>query len=163
MAKDTKARTVRYLNDAYAGRSGGAHEIQEVSGAATDADVKAILNDHATQARIHADLINARIQTLGGDKSEAKATFNALIGKASQLSNVFHDESDKQTQDVIKLLSLAHFRAGAYASLNAYAKAVGNSETADLAASLMQEDLKGGDQLLKLIPGLAVAATHQTA
>ena len=163
MAEETKDKTVRYLNDAYAAESGGASEIQQVSKDATDADVKATLNDHATQARIHADLINARIQSLGGDKSEAKSGFNTLIGKASHLANIFHDDSDKQTQDVIKLLSLAHFRAGAYSSLNAYSKAVGDAETADLAQSLMQEDLKGADQLLTLIPGLAVAAVGQTA
>ena len=163
MAENVKEKTVRYLNDAYAAVAGGAEEIQQVAGDAFDPDVKAVLNDQATQARIHADLLNARIQALGGDKSEAKAGFNTLLGKASHLSNAFHDKSDKQTQDVIKLLALAHFRAGAYSSLNAYAKAVGDSDTAEMAATLMQEDIKEAGQLLQLIPRLSISAVSQTS
>jgi ferritin-like metal-binding protein YciE len=163
MAEDAKQRTTRYLTDSHASELGGIAEMQQVLKDVTDPDAKAILNDHITAAQIQADRLEARITALGSEPSKTKAATNTVIAKVSHLSNAFHDLSDKQTQDVIKLIALAHLQAGAYSSLNAFAKAVGDTETADLAETLMQEDIKNGEQLLRLVPQLSREAISRTS
>lgn len=163
MAENATQRTLRYLADSHASEVGGIAEMQQVQSEATNPDVKAILGDQITAAQTQVDRLEARISALGGKPSQTKAGANTVLGKLSHLSNALHDHSDKQTQDVIKLTALAHLQAGAYAALNAYAGAVGDTETADLAETLQHEEMRSGEQLLRQVPTLSRSAVSQTS
>ena len=163
MAEDAKERVLRYLNDAHAAEEGGLASLKDIAAETTNVDVKSAVEEHITVTQSQADRLKARILALGGDKAEGKGLLNTLIGKGSDLLNVFHDKEDKQTQDVIKAYSLEHFEVGMYTSLQAYADAVGDTETAQLAAGILQEEQMAGERLLRLIPQVAVSAVAKTA
>jgi len=163
MAEDVKERLLRYLNDAHAAEDGALASLKDIAAEATDSAVRQAVTEHIAVTQSQADRLKARILALGGDKAEGKSIVNTIIGKGSSLLNIFHDKEDKQTQDVIKAYSLEHFEVGMYTSLKAYADAVGDNETAQLAATIMAEEQQAGERLLRLIPQVAVAAVANTS
>ena len=158
MAEDVKGQLLRYLNDAYAAEVGGLASLKDIAAETTDADVRQAVEDHLTVTQSQADRVNARIQALGGDKSEPKGILNEVLAKASGLLNIFHSKEDKQTQDVIKAYAFEHFEIGAYTSLKAYADAIGDHETAQLATTIIGEEQLAAERLQRLIPQLATAS-----
>lgn len=158
MAEDVKGQLLRYLNDAYAAEVGGLASLRDLAAETTDAAVKQAVEEHITVTQSQADRVNARIQALGGDKSEPKGILNEALGKISGLLNIFHNKEDKQTQDVIKAYAFEHFEIGAYTSLRAYADAIGDHETVQLADAIIGEEQLAAERLHRLIPQLAVAS-----
>jgi ferritin-like metal-binding protein YciE len=158
MAEDVKAQVIRYLNDSYAAEVGGIASLRDLASETTDSDVKQAVEQHITVTQSQADRISARILALGGDKSEPKGILNQVLAKTSGLLNVFHSKEDKQTQDLIKAYAFEHFKIGAYTSLHAYAIAVGDHETAQLAQTIIGEEQLAAERFQRLIPQLAVAS-----
>ena len=163
MPEDTKKQLLRYLNDSYAAEVGGVASLKDLSALATDPALKQAVDEHIAVTQSQADRISARILALGGDKSEPKGLLNEVLAKASGLVNVFHSHEDKQTQDTIKAFAFEHFEIGAYTSLYAYADAIGDSETAQLAQTIIGEEQMAGERLLRLIPQLATQALKNSA
>ncbi len=158
MAEDVKGQLLRYLNDAYAAEVGGQASLKDLAAEATDADLKQAVEEHITVTQSQADRISARILALGGDKSEPKGLLNELLAKTSGLLNVFHSDEDKQTQDTVKAFAFEHFEIGAYTSLKAFADAIGDHETAQLADTIIGEEQLAAERLQRLIPQLATSA-----
>jgi ferritin-like metal-binding protein YciE len=162
MAEDSKARLLRYLSDAHAAEEGGLAGLKDLAAEANDLDVRTAATEHQTVTQSQADRLEARIQALGGGKAGGKSLLNTIIGKGSDLLNIFHDQEDKQTQDVIKAYALENFEVGMYTSLRAYANAIGDAETSYLAETLMHEEQLAAERFLRLIPQVAVAALSRT-
>ena len=158
MAEDTKAQLLRYLNDSYAAEVGGIASLRDLAAETTDAELKQVVEDHIVVTQSQADRISARILALGGDKSEPKGILNSVLAKTSSVLNIFHSKEDKQTQDTIKAYAFEHFEIGAYTSLHAYAHAIGDTETAQLAETIIGEEKLAADKFQRLIPQLAVAS-----
>ena len=163
MAEDTKARIVRYLTDAHAVEVGGVSSLKDIAAETNDSAVRAAVQDHMMQTQSQADRLEARLTALGGKPNDGKGLLNTIVGKGSDLLNVFHDKEDKQTQDVIKAYALENFEVGMYTSLQAYADAVGDTETAALAKTIIGEEQQAGAKLLALIPQVAIQAVGKTA
>ncbi|MEO7720162.1 MAG: DUF892 family protein [Capsulimonas sp.] len=163
MAEDVKEQLLRYLNDAHAAEDGGVASLKDIAAEATDADVRTAITEHIAVSQSQADRLKARILALGGDKAEGKSLINTIIGKGSDLLNIFHDKADKQTQDIIKAYSLEHFEIGMYTSLKAFADAIGDHETAQLADTIMGEEQLAAERLLRLIPQVAKLAVPQSS
>ena len=163
MAEDTKDRIIRYLQDAHAAEVGGAASLKDIVAEATDPDLKAAAQQHLTETESQASRLEARLTALGGKANDGKGILNTILGKGSDLLNIFHDKEDKQTQDTIKAYALENFEVGMYTSLHAYAEAVGDSETAALAKSIMGEEQQTAEKLLRLIPQVATYAVNKTA
>jgi len=162
MAEDVKEQLLRYLNDAHAVEVGGLASLKDLAEGTSDADVRQVVTDHITVTQSQIDRVEARILALGGDKSEGKGLLNTIIGKGSDLLNIFHSHEDKQTQDLIKVYSLEHFEVGMYTSLEAYADAIGDTETARLATSIIGEEQMAAERLGRLIPQVATSALKNT-
>ncbi len=93
----------------------------------------------------------------------AKGFLNQVIAKGSNFANAFHDDQDKQTQDLIKLFALEKFGVGMYTSLQAFAQAVGDDQTAQIAATLRRDEEQAAELFGRLIPQLAVASINKTS
>jgi len=158
MAEDVKGQLLRYLNDSYAAEVGGMSALKDLAALATDADLKQAVTDHIAVTQSQADRVAARILALGGDKSEPKGVLNQVLAKASSALNIGHSHEDKQTQDTIKAYSFEHFEIGAYTSLQAFANAIGDAETAQLAQTIIGEEQMAAERLQRLIPQISVAA-----
>lgn len=158
MAETKQEKLRRYINDAYAAEIGGIASMKDLVAKAQDERVKSAISEHIDQTQIQAERLTQRLLALGGDKSEAKAILNEVIAKVSDITNILHDKEDQQTQDVIKAFSLENFEIGMYASLIAYAQAIGDTETAQLAQEIQSQEKQAADKLIALIPELAVQA-----
>lgn len=158
MAEDVKEQLLRYLNDAYAAEVGGLSSLKDLAAETSSSEIRQVVTDHITVTQSQADRLTARILALGGDKSEPKGILNQILAKTSGLLNVFHSHEDKQTQDTIKAYAFEHFEIGAYTSLKAYAGAIGDHETAQLAETIIGEEQLAAERLLRLIAPLAVTS-----
>ncbi len=162
MAEDARARLLRYLSDAHAAEEGGMSSLRDIAAEANDPDVRMAATEHLQVTQSQADRLEARIHALGADKVSGKSLVNTIIGKGSDLLNIFHDQEDKQTQDIIKAYALENFEVGMYTSLKAYANGIGDAETAQLADTLLHEEQLSGERFLRLIPQVAVSAITKT-
>jgi ferritin-like metal-binding protein YciE len=163
MAENVKEQLLRYLNDAYAAEIGGMASLKDLAVETTNSDLRQAVEEHITVTQSQADRLTARILTLGGDKSEPKAILNQVLAKTSGVLNAFHNKDDKQTQDTIKAYAFEHFEIGAYTSLKAYADAIGDHETAQLAETIIGEEQLAAERLQRLIPQLAVASVRNAS
>ena len=163
MAENTRHQLLRYLNDSYAAEVGSIALLSDLAALATDEDLKQVVTEHIAVTQSQADRISARILALGGDKSEPKGVLNSVLAKASSALNIGHSHEDKQTQDTIKACAFEHFEIGTYTSLDAFANAIGDAETAQLAQTIISEEQIAGERLQRLIPQLAVAALKNAA
>lgn len=164
MSEDRTHRLIRYLTDSYGTEIGGQAALSDLAARTDDPDVRRLATEHAAETQSQADRLQARIQALGGNlnTATAKAAFQAAAAKASSLINLFHDQEDKQTQDLIKAYALEHFEVGVYTSLAAYSQSVGDLETAALADTIRAEEERAASRMEQLIPQVAVRALDKT-
>ena len=158
MTEDVKGQLLRYLSDAHAAEVGGLASLKDLVEGTTDANVRQVVAEHITVTQSQIERLEARIEALGGSKSEGKGLLNTIIGKGSDLLNIFHSHEDKQTQNLIKAYSLEHFEVGMYMSLEAYADAIGDTETARLATAFIAEEQMAAERVSRLIPEVAISA-----
>jgi ferritin-like metal-binding protein YciE len=163
MAENIKEQLLRYLNDAYAAEIGGMASLKDLAAETTDSDVRQAVEHHITVTQSQADRLTARILALGGDKSEPKGILNQVLAKTSGMLNVFHSKEDKQTQDTIKAYAFEHFEIGSYTALKAYANAIGDHETAQLAETIIGEEQLAAERLQRLIPQIAVGSVNNAS
>ncbi len=163
MAEDAKEKILRYLEDAYAAEQGGLQAMKTLVSEATDADVQAVVNEHLQVTEAQAQRLQTRIEALGGKVSGGKSIVDSIVAIGSHFANIFHDKEDKQTQDVIKAAALEQFEVGSYSSLKAYAGAVGDHETEQLADTILGEEQLARERLERLIPQVALAALSKTS
>jgi ferritin-like metal-binding protein YciE len=162
MAENAKDRIVRYLADAHASEIGSLHALNDIAAETNNDAVRMAIQEHATQTQSQADRLEARLNALGAKSNSVKAAVNTIIGKGSDLLNAFHDQEDKQTQDVIKAYALENFVVAFYTAMHTYAAGVGDHETAQLAKMILGEEQLAGERLLRLIPQLAQQAVAKT-
>ena len=158
MAEDVKEQLLRYLSDAHAAEVGGLTSLKDLVEGTSDANVRQVVADHVTVTQSQIERLEARIEALGGGRSEGKGLLNTIIGKGTDLLNIFHSIEDKQTQDLIKTYSLEHFEVGMYMSIEAYADAIGDTETARMATAFIAEEQMAAERVSRLIPEVATSA-----
>jgi len=156
MQEDTQKRMVRYLNDAHAMETGAVVSLQDIANRVSDFEVKQTMNDLVQVAKTQIERLTQRIRAYGGSVAVQKDAFNSALAKGHRITNAFHDQADKETQDVIKAYAASYLEIGAYTSMAAYARAIGDMETAQLADTLIEEERRAGERLQPLISRLAV-------
>ena len=163
MAEDRTHRIIRYLTDTHATEIGGIAALKDLLARATDPEVRTVVSEKIAVGRTQVNRLEARIRALGGSPSGAKAAVQATGARASRLMNLFHDQEDKQTQDLVKAYALTHFEVGVYTSLAAFADAADDAETARLAREIRAEEEAAAARLERLIPRVSVQALNRTA
>jgi len=162
MAEDTKQRLIRYLNDAYAMETGALVALKDIAQRTSTPEVRGTVASLIAIVETQIERLGARITTLGGKINGGKAAFDGLIASGNRFTNAFHDEADKDTQEVMKSYGLSEFEIAVYTSLREYSDAIGDHMTAQLAQSLINEEKDAADRLMSLIPGLARTPAYTT-
>lgn len=159
MPEDKQKRMVRYLNDAHAMEIGGLVALKDISARATDPEVKQTMETLGGIAQTQIGRLAERIRAYGGSVEATKGVVNSALAKG--ITNAFHDQADKETQDVIKAYAASFVEIGAYTSMAAYAGAIGDTETSRLADTLIAEENRAADRLQGLIARLAIVPAYQ--
>jgi ferritin-like metal-binding protein YciE len=158
MAENTHERLIRYLQDAHATELGIMNALEGMFDDALDPEVSTVFNNHIALTRTQAERLEARLKELGESPSGGKGMMNSLLGKVSDMVNAAHDEYDKSTQNLIKAYSTEHLERGMYESMAAYADAIGDTTTAQLARELQAEEEATAELIFPLIQTRARAA-----
>src|SRR5262249_16050097 len=77
--------------------------------------------------------------------------FSQLLTRMWEALHAPQDDLDKIVQDLMKGFGTEHFEVAMYQALEAYARAINDEETAQLAALHMQQEQDAADQLRPLI------------
>jgi len=162
MAENVKERIVRYLQDAHAAETGIDDVLDGFINDTDDPNIKAIFQQHKVETRSQAERLEARLRALGETPSGGKGFLNMIMAKMSELMHGAHDEYDKNTQNLIKAYATEHLERGMYESLYAYASAVGDQETAQLARQIQAEEEATAQKLFPLIQQYAKTALAGT-
>lgn len=159
MPETARKRLLRYLNDALAWEAGSLLTLKDVGVENTDPAVLAAVRDHASVTLTQRKRLEARIKALGGKVERRKQIVNSLAAKSSYFVNIFHDKNDKRTQDLMKAYAAEQFEVAMYTSLVAYARAIGDTTTAELGSALRAEEEAAAQRLRTLVPRLARVPT----
>lgn len=147
----TQERLLRYLNDAWAVEKALVGTLQDMADEINDPQVEALFLEHRTQTREQEERLAARIRTLGGEPSGGKGLLNQLMAKIGDMLHAAHDEYDKTVLNLIKAYATENFESAVYESMLAYASAISDVETAQLARQHLEQEQAAAKKVWPLI------------
>lgn len=156
--ESTQDKLIRYLQDAHAAEVGTKKALEGMLNDDKPADVKALVQQHVMETDRQAQRLEQRLRALGSEPSDSKGFFNSMFAKVSEMMNAAHDREDQNTQDLIKAYATEHLERGMYESLIAFATAIGDNETAQIARQNQAEEEATAQKLWPLIASTATSA-----
>ena len=162
MAESVQDRIIRYLDDAWAVEKALVSALRDMAADTHDPAVKALFEEHANLTHVQEELLEERIRALGAEPSGTKGFMNQMMAKASDMMNTGHDIYDKTTQDLIKAFATENLEMATYHSLETFATAVGDTETAQLARRIFEQEKETADRVWALIAPAATSALQAT-
>ncbi len=144
-------RLIRYLDNAWAVEKGLVDSLKSMAEDVNDPDVRRMFQEHALVTWRQEEALEARLRALGAEPSGVKGFFSSMMGRLGEMMQVTQDEYDRTTQDVIKAYTSEQFEMAMYQALEAYAEAIGDTQTAQLAQAHFQEERLAAEALWPLI------------
>lgn len=149
-------KLIRYLDDAWAVEKALVTALKDMADEVNDPQVQALFQEHRQVTHEQEERLEARIRALGKEPSGGKGFFNQMVAKVGDALHGAHDEYDKTTQDLMKGYATENFECAMYQSLQAYAEAIGDSETAQIARQHLQQEKAAAEKIWPLIAPTAV-------
>ena len=153
--ENAQERLIRYMNDALSVEEGLITNLKEMADDVNDPTVQTLLMEHRAVTMQQKDRLESRIRALGFEPAHEKKILTKMIGKIEDMLHVGKDSYDQTVQDLIKCYGVENFEVAMYESLESYASAIGDSETAELAHTLKAEEQAAADKILPMIAPLA--------
>jgi len=155
--ESTRERLIRYLNNAWAVEKNLVRMLDDMAGEVNDDRVRSLFREHRVVTHQQEENLEARIRALGEEPSGGKSFLTQLISKiAETVQGITQDDYDKTTQDLMKAYAVENFEVAMYQALEAYAAAIGDNETAQLARQHMQQEKETAERVWALITPTAV-------
>lgn len=147
---------LQWLNDAY---SQELALIPTLENHAKDMEKHSLdssrMRQHITETERHAELLKECITRLGGDVSSMKVALGKTVGAIlSTGSGMFSDEAIK---NCLSDYAAEHMEIASYTSLIAAAEAGGDTRTAEVCRTILQDEISMAEWLKDQIP---VVTTH---
>ncbi len=161
--ESVRDRLVRYLDDAWAVEKALVGMLKDMAAEVDDPEVRAMFEEHSRMTHDQEENLEARIRALGEEPSGSKGFFNMLMGKIGDMMQGAHDPYDKTTQDLVKSFAVENFEMGMYQALEAYANAIGDAETAQLARQHFEQESNTASRIWPLIAATAVRPAEALA
>lgn len=161
-----KQKTIQYLNEAHASEQALTRVLQTQIAVTPRGSFRKALESHLRETRQHADRIQARISELGGDDNPLERGIGLIESAFEQVIAVGKVPLDlmRGSGGEEKLLKNAKdayaaeaLEIATYTAIERFARALGDTRTADLAASILADEQKMLDRLLREIPKLTDA------
>jgi ferritin-like metal-binding protein YciE len=140
LAADARERLVHYLNDAAAVEKEQAGLLQTLADSTEVPDLRAALEEHVALSRQQQRAVEERVRQLGGESAGGRGLLGQIVTRVWDVLQKPRDGSDGTVEGLLKALSAAEFEAGMYLAVRALARAVGDGETADLAAAHLRHE-----------------------
>lgn len=150
-AESAQDRLLRYLNDAWAVEKDLVSTLKKMAEEVVDPTLRGLFAEHREVTQRQQEAIEARLRALGKEPSGGKGFFSQLLTKMLEALKTPQDDLDRIVQDLMKGFGTEHFEIAMYQALEAYARAIGDEETARLATLHMQQEQEAADKLRPLI------------
>lgn len=137
---ENKDRLVRYLNDAWSVENALVSSLTKQAEKSEDPEMAQIYAQHAKMTETQRDRLAVRLEDLGEKPSSGKGIFTTLMATMADMMHKPYDEFDEQAQVLMKSYAIEHLECAMYKSLEAFAEAIGDARTAELAREIRAEE-----------------------
>jgi ferritin-like metal-binding protein YciE len=161
-APDARDRLVRYLNDAASVEREQAGLLQTLADATHDPAVRAEFERHRSTGEEQRGAVEERVRALGGEPAGGKGILGQLVARIWGVLEKPRSSPDP-VEDLLKALGAAEMEAGMYRAVHALALALGDAETASLAATRHRQERDFADWLRERISPTAALAARRPA
>lgn len=155
MDTENKDRLVRYLNDAWSVENALVTALDKQAKKCEDPELEQMYSQHARMTETQRERLAARLTDLGEKPASGKGLFTTLMATIADMMHKPYDEFDEQAQVLMKSYAIEHLECAMYRSLEAFAEAIGDQRSADLARELMAEEKATAE---KLWPQIGIVA-----
>jgi ferritin-like metal-binding protein YciE len=153
--ESTHDRLIRYLEDAWAVEKALVATLGDMAHEVEDPGLRSMLDEHCRATRQQEESLEARIRALGKEPSGGKGFWIRMMARITDALHGAHDENDRAAQDLVKTYGTEHFEMAMYHSLEAYASAIGDAETAQLASRHFEQERRAAETIWPLIAAAA--------
>jgi ferritin-like metal-binding protein YciE len=169
MSQSGTQKVVQYLNEAHATEQALVRVLQSQIAMTPRGSYRTALERHLRETRDHAQRVEARLRALGEGGNPVQAVVGVVesaIGQALALGKTPFDllrgtgGEEKVLKNARDASATEALEIATYTSLERLAKGVGDTETAELAASIRADEEKMLQQVLREIPKLTDAVVR---
>ena len=162
----SEQKVVQYLNEAHATEVGLIRVLQSQIAMTPRGSYRSGLETHLQETRGHARRVQARLRELGVGNNPLQVAFGAAGGAIGQVLALAKTPLDlvrgsggeeKVLKNAKDACATEALEIATYTALERLARSVGDATTADLAASILSDEQKMLDRVLREIPKLTDA------
>jgi ferritin-like metal-binding protein YciE len=164
---EQQKKVVQYLNEAHATEHALVRVLQSQIAMTPRGSYRTILETHLRETKRHADRVGRRLQALGqgtgNPLTAVVGVVETVVGQALALGKTPFDlvrgsgGEEKVLKNAKDACATEALEIATYTALERLARSVGDEKTAKLAASILTDEQKMLDRLLREIPKLAAA------
>jgi ferritin-like metal-binding protein YciE len=169
MSKQQQQKIVQYLNEAHGSELALVRQLQAQIAMTPQGQYRKGLETHLRETRRHAERVEARLSELGEGNNPLQAGLGgleSLIGQALALTKTPLDlvrgsgGEEKVLKNAKDSCAAEALEIATYTALARLARNAGDADTERLAKSILADEQKMLDRLLKEIPGLTDAVAQ---
>jgi ferritin-like metal-binding protein YciE len=153
---DLHDRLAKYLADAHALEEQATGLLERGQDAVDDPELAKLFAAHLAETRRHAELVEGRLASVGGDPSSLKDALMRL--GAFNWSTFFLAHPDTPGKLTAFAYAFEHLEIGGYEQLKRVAQRAGDGETAAIVARILDEERAAADKLWAALDGAAEAS-----
>ncbi len=142
---DLSEQLRKYLADAHALEEQAIQLLERAPKLVDSGPLAEAFEEHLAESREHAELVEARLQALGGDPSGLKDA--ALRLGALNWGAFFQGHPDTPGKLAAFAYAFEHLEIGGYEQLKRVAERAGDSETAALADRILEQERNAAEQV----------------
>lgn len=147
-----------YLEDAIAAERSFETQLEGFSKEGDNAKVQAMFAQHASETRLQHEMLTQRLEALGGSASTTKSFLAHLFNMAPKTAQIGHEKEERTTQNLMMAYAVENSEVAMYEALATSAEAAGDSQTAQLARRIQQQEKETAQKVWQMIPICALDA-----
>jgi ferritin-like metal-binding protein YciE len=160
MAADTlEEQVVKYLTDAHSIEEQALAQMRSAPGLADDPGLAAAFKEHEAETERHEQLVRGRLEAHGAKPSKLKDVVMAVGGKGFVL--FARSQPDTDGKLATHAISYEHLELASYELLVRVASRAGDTETADVARTIRDEERRMAERLEASFDGTVAASLEQ--
>ncbi|MEA2435507.1 MAG: hypothetical protein QOF65_63 [Thermoleophilaceae bacterium] len=160
MAADTlEEQVVKYLTDAHSIEEQALAQMRSAPDLADDPGLAAAFKEHEAETERHEQLVRGRLEAHGAKPSKLKDVVMAVGGKGFVL--FARPQPDTDGKLATHAISYEHLELASYELLMRVASRAGDTETADVARTIRDEERRMAERLEASFDGTVAASLEQ--
>ncbi|MBV8817439.1 MAG: DUF892 family protein [Acidobacteriaceae bacterium] len=147
----------RYLEDAIAAEKSFETQLNGFASEATLPVVRQMFEQHAVETRQQYEKLTAQLEALGGSTSTLKSFMAHVFNMAPKAAQLGHTAEERTAQDLMMAFAVENSEVAMYESMIMAAESYGDTETAQLARMIQQQEQDTAKKVWNAIAPAAVA------